>query len=85
MTSEEEKEHTRSHVTGLVQNVVSAVLIAVTVWTGQTIYHLSSLIAVNVAKTETIIQRIDKIEDRLLHESEARNRLELEFERRIKE
>jgi len=81
--STEDREHTRSNMTGIAQTLVSAILVAISLWVGNTLYQFSNLIAVNIDKTETIIQRIEKIEDHLEDERKARIELQLEMERRM--
>lgn len=71
-------------MSAIFQSLVTAALVAMMLWVGNTLYEFSNLIAVNIDKTQTIIKRIEKIEDHLEEEREARIELQLELERRLK-
>lgn len=75
----------RDHLSSIFQSLVTAALVAMMLWVGNTMYEFSQLIAVNIDKTQMIIQRIEKLEDHLEAERQARVQFQIEVERRIRQ
>lgn len=81
----EEVDHFRSNMSAIFQSLVTAVLVAMMLWVGNTLYELSNLIAVNVSKTEAVLERVARVETALEQERAARAQFQLEIERRMKQ
>lgn len=77
----QDMDQVKLNISSILQSVATALMVAVLLWSGNTLYDLSKLIAVNVAVTNAMVRRLEQVEYGLSAEKEARLKLEIEMAR----